>query len=124
MIEPIADLPAGVTGFSLEGELTERDYSDVLLPALLAATKKGEVRLLLLGAKGFDVMSLKAHFESAREDPDLDFGHSKDWRRVAIVADANFVIRAAFPAVAKAIPVETKLFSLGDEAEARTWVAA
>ena len=124
MIEAIADMPAGVIGFRVEGEMTDGDYADVLAPALRAAAGTGEVRLLLVGAKGFDLGSLKARFESARKDPELDLGHSKDWRRVAIVADTNFVIRAAFPAVARAIPVDTKLFGPGDEAKARTWVAS
>jgi hypothetical protein len=126
VIEPIADMPAGTIGFRVAGEMTDGDYADVLAPTLRAAAGAGEVRLLLVGAKGFDLGSLRARFEAARKDPDLelDLGHSRDWRRVAIVADTNFVIRAAFPAVAKAIPVDTRLFGTGDEAEARTWVAS
>jgi hypothetical protein len=124
VIEPIADLPAGTIGFRVEGELTDADYDGVLAPALKGAAASGEVRLLIVGAEGFDLNSFKERFEAARKDPELDLGHSKDWRRVAIVADTNFLIRAAFPAIAKAIPVDVKLFEPKDEAEARTWVAA
>ena len=122
MIEPIADMPAGTIGFRVEGELTDADYEGTLAPGLKAAAGTGEVRLMLVGTKGFDLMSFKSRFEAARNDPDLDLGHKKDWRRVAVVADTNFVVRAAFPAVAKAIPVDVKLFGLGDEAKARTWI--
>ncbi len=93
-----------------------------MAPGLRAAAGTGEVRLMLVGTKGFDLMSFKARFETARNDPDLDLGHKRDWRRVAVVADTNFVVRAAFPAVAKAIPVDVKLFGLGDEAKARAWI--
>ncbi len=124
MIEPIADMPARATGFRVSGELTDADYADVLAPALREAAGTGEVRLLFVGDKSFDLMSLKSRFESLRNDPELDLGHSKDWKRVAVVADANFLIRAAFPAVAKVIPVEVKLFGLGDEQDARAWVTA
>jgi hypothetical protein len=124
VITPIADMPGAAIGFRVSDELTDADYADVLAPALRTAAAAGEVRLLLVGEKGFDLGSLKSRFESLRNDPDLDIGHSKDWKRVAVVADANFIYRAAFPAVAKVIPVDVKLFGLGDEAEAKSWVAS
>jgi hypothetical protein len=124
VIAAIDDMPAGTIGFRVSGELTDADYADVLAPALKEAASSGEVRLLLVGDEGFDLGSLKARFEAARKDPELDLGHSKDWRRVAVVADANFFVRQLFPGLAKVVPVETKLFSPKDEPEARTWVAA
>jgi len=124
VIEAIEDMPAGVIGFRVTGEMTDADYADVLAPALKQAASSGEVRLLLVGAKGFDLGSLKARFEAARKDPELDLGHSKDWRRVAVVAESNFFIRRLFPGLAKVIPVEVKLFDPKDEAEARSWVSA
>lgn len=122
MIERIEDVPVGTVGFRLDGDLTDADYRDVLTPGLREAAAQGEVRLLMVGAKGFDLGSLKARFEEARRDPDLDLGHRKDWRRVAIVAEANFMLRRSFPLFARVIPVEMKLFGLGDEAEARAWL--
>jgi hypothetical protein len=122
LIEPIADLPGAAIGFLVTEELTDSDYAETLAPALRAAAAAGEVRLLLVAAKGFDLMSFKSRFEDLKNDPELDLGHSKDWKRVAIVADANFIFRAAFPAVAQMLPVEAKLFGVGDEDEAKTWV--
>ena len=122
MIERIDDMPAGTVGFRLEGNLTDADYTDVLTPGLREAAVDGEVRLMMVGAKGFDLGSLKARFEEARQDPDLNLGHRKDWRRVAIVADANFVLRRSFPVFSRVIPVEMKLFALKEEPEARTWI--
>jgi hypothetical protein len=122
LIEPIADLPAAAIGFRVSDELTDADYAETLAPALRAAAAAGEVRLLLIAAKGFDLMSFKSRFEDLKNDPELDLGYSKDWKRVAVVADANFIFRAAFPAVAQMLPVEAKLFGPDDEAEAKTWV--
>jgi hypothetical protein len=124
VIETLTDMPAGTIGFRVEGELTDSDYAETLAPALKAAAASGEVRLLMLGGEGFDLMSFKSRFEEARADPELDLGHSKDWKKVAVVADTNFVIRAAFPAIAKAIPVEVKLFPRDEESDARTWITA
>jgi hypothetical protein len=123
VIEPIADMPGGALGYLITDELTDADYADVLSPGLRAAAAAGDVRLLLAAAKGFDLMTLKSRFEELRSDPELDLGHSNDWKRVAIVADANFLIRAAFPAIAQLVPVETKLFGIDDDAAAKTWVA-
>jgi hypothetical protein len=122
LIAPITDMPAGTIGFQITDELTDADYADVLLPALKAAAGAGDVRLLLAADKGFDLGTLKSRFEELRSDSELDLGHSKDWRRVAIAADANFIYRAAFPALAKVVPVDVKLFGIDDEADARSWV--
>lgn len=122
MIEPIADIPAGVVAYRITDELTDADYADVLAPGLRAAAAAGEVRLMLEAAEGFDLITLKSRFQELRNDPELDLGNSKDWKRVAIVADANFIFRAAFPAFSQLVPVEAKLFGIGDEDEAKTWV--
>lgn len=124
LIEKLTDIPAGAIGFRVTGEMTDADYQQVLVPALREAASTGEVRLLLVGEDGFDLGSLKARFEAARQDPELDLGHSKDWRRIAVVAEANFFVRQLFPGIAKMIPVEVKLFDPKAEAEARAWVAA
>jgi hypothetical protein len=123
VIEPIPDMPAGAIGFRVADELTDSDYADVLAPALRAAAEAGEVRLLLVGAKGFDLASLKARFESARTDPDLDLGHRRDWRRVAIAADTGLLLRRSFPVWSRLVPIDVRLFSREEEAEARAWVA-
>jgi SpoIIAA-like len=124
VIAPIEDMPAGTIGFRVTDELTDADYQEVLAPALKTAATAGEVRLLLVGEGGFDLGSLKARFEAARKDPELDLGHGKDWRRVAVVAEANFFVRQLFPGIAKVIPVEVKLFDPKDGAEARSWVSS
>jgi hypothetical protein len=123
MLAPIDDMPAGTIGFRITDELTDSDYKDVLSPALRAAAAAGNVRLMLAAEKGFDLGTLKSRFEELRSDPELDLGHGKDWRRVAVVADANFIYRAAFPALSQLVPVDVKLFGIDDEADARTWVA-
>jgi SpoIIAA-like len=122
LIEPIDDMPAGAIGFRVTGELTDADYADVLAPALREASAAGDVRLLLAADKGFDLGTLKSRFEELRSDPELNLGHSKDWKRVAIAADANFIYRAAFPALSQVVPVDIKLFGVDDVDKAKAWV--
>jgi hypothetical protein len=123
LIEPITDMPGGTIGFRIRGDLTDADYREVLSPALKAAAGAGDVRLLLAAEKGFDLGTLKSRFEELRRDPELDLGHGNDWKRVAVVADANFIYRAAFPALSQVVPVDVKLFGVDDEADAKAWVA-
>jgi hypothetical protein len=122
LIERIDDMPPGAIGFRVTGELTDSDYADALAPALREAAGTGDVRLLLAADKGFDLGTLKSRFEELRNDPELDLGHSKDWRRVAIAADASFVYRAAFPALSQVVPVDIKLFGVDDVDKAKAWV--
>ncbi|MGH2939747.1 MAG: STAS/SEC14 domain-containing protein [Solirubrobacterales bacterium] len=122
MIEPITDMPAGTIGFRITDELSDADYADVLTPALREAAGAGDVRLLLVADEGFDLGTLKSRFEELRSDPELDLGHSKDWRRVAVAADANFIYRAAFPALSQLVPVDVKLFGFDAVDEAKAWV--
>lgn len=116
-------MPGGTIGFRIRGDLTDADYREVLAPALKAAAGAGDVRLLLAAEKGFDLGTLKSRFEELRRDPELDLGHGNDWKRVAVVADANFIYRAAFPALSQVVPVDVKLFGIDDEADAKAWVA-
>jgi stage II sporulation SpoAA-like protein len=123
LIEPIADLPEGLKGFRFVGELTDDDYADVLVPALQEAAGAGEVRLVLVAEPGVDLGSLKDRFQAALSDPDLDLGHRRDWRRVALVAEAGRLVRHSFPVWSRLVPVDVKLFAPKDEAEALSWVA-
>jgi hypothetical protein len=123
VIERIEDMPAGAIGFQVTGELSDADYGEVLAPALREAAGAGDVRLLLAADKSFDLGTLKARFEELRNDPSLDLGHSKDWKRVAIAAEANFIYRAAFPALSQVVPVDIKLFGVDEVDAAKAWVA-
>lgn len=117
-------MPGGTLGFRFADELTDDDYADVLVPALRAAAAEGEARLLLVAAPGADLGSLKSRFQAAISDPDLDIGHRRDWRRVALVADAGRLVRRSFPLWSRLVPVDVKLFGPDDEAAARSWISA
>lgn len=116
-------MPGGTLGFRFADELTDADYADVLVPGLRDAAAAGEVRLLLVAAPGTDIGSLKSHFQAAVSDPDLDIGHRRDWRRVALVADVGGLVRRSFPLWSRLVPVDVKLFGAGEEADALAWIA-
>jgi len=46
MIRQIEGMPAGTIGFEAVGEVTAKDYEEVLAPAVRAAQEAGGIRLL------------------------------------------------------------------------------
>jgi hypothetical protein len=122
MIEPIADLPAGMLGFRAHGELTRSDYRETLIPALREAVEAGSVRLLMVVEDDFEKMDFGVRIEDAKAE--LSFGRrSSAWRRTALVTDVGW-IRQAFHLFSWLAPGEVRVFGLAEEAEARVWVAA
>ena len=53
MIEPLANLPAGVIGFGAAGEVHSADCADVLIPAVDEAAAAGGVRLVYVSGEKF-----------------------------------------------------------------------
>ena len=48
MLKELSDLPTGVIGFEVAGEIKAEDYRDVVLPALERAAAGGEVRFVVV----------------------------------------------------------------------------
>lgn len=120
MVDAIEDLPAGILGFRLEGEVGEKDLR-ALLPTLREAAATGAARVLFVSAPGFDgsqVRSMIGSFE-ATVGAELD---QRDWKRVAIVTHSRLA-RYSHRVWGHLVPVETKVFSGDDEPAARAWLA-
>ena len=118
MIELIEGLPDAVVGFEAVGEVTAEDYALVVSPAVdsaLAAHEK--IRLLhVLGER------LEAHTSSALWD-DAKLGvHARSYDRIAVVTDLQH-FRALVRGAGWALPVEVRLFSIGQRSEAEAWVS-
>ena len=121
MIEPIADVPAGVTGLRASGKVSAEDYKQVLEPALREAAEAGEIRLLYVLGEDFE-MSAGATAQDAKMGLELGVGHHSAWKRTAVVTGAEWVAKA-MRAFAWMAPGEVRVFELGEEAEAKSWVA-
>jgi len=122
MVERIVDMPAGTIGFRASGKLTPEDYREVLVPTLREAVDSGEVRMLFV-LSDFEELEPKAWIEDAKTGFELGFLKHSAWKRSAIASDAEWV-KKAFRMFAWMTPGEVKVFDLGQEAEARAWVAA
>ncbi|MGB5810224.1 MAG: STAS/SEC14 domain-containing protein [Polyangiales bacterium] len=119
MIELIHDVPERVLALKASGEVTARDYQDVLVPALeekLSKIKK--VRLLYVLDDDFE----KYTGSAAWEDTKVGMKHLTAFDRVAIVTGVDWVENMV-KALGFAMPGEVRVFDNDELPQAREWVS-
>jgi hypothetical protein len=121
MVERIDDMPAGTVGFRGTGELTEEDFQDQIAPAVAEAVDGGGVRLLLVTPPGFGTSDVPAVADLVRKSPGSHLGHTRDWKRIAVVTESGALRRSA-RIWTRMVPVDIKLFKPNEEPEARAWL--
>jgi hypothetical protein len=121
MIEPITDVPPGVTGLRATGKLSKADYTDVLEPALREGVAAGELRMLFV-LEGFEGLEHGAWIEDAKTGLRAWTRDHAAWHRFALVTDTEWVARA-MRAFAWLAPGEVRVFELGELADATAWVS-
>lgn len=120
MITPMPDLPDGVIGFDVAGEIHADEYRDVLVPAIDKA----------IADRGDDGVRFVIAFDeyggisggAAWEDLKLGLHHLKTWKRIAVITDVEWMehLVSLFGWMS---PGETKVFPLSARDEAIAWVA-
>ena len=118
MLEPIPDLPEGVLGFEVAGEIQASDYRDVLMPAVGAVWDRGEEVRIVLVFEHWDGMSSGA----AWEDLKTGMKHLTKWRRIALVTDLDWMITVT-SLFGWMSPGELKRFPVAERAQAIAWAA-
>lgn len=118
------DVPAGVLGFRISGEVTRRDYEEVLIPPIRAAIEAGEeVRCLCQVGPEFEGYKAGAVWEDMKTGLDYGIARHSAWKRIALVTDVDWIRRAA-GLFGWMSPGEMKLFSLAELEPAKEWVAS
>jgi len=118
MIEILDGFPDTVVALSATGNVTRRDYDEVLDPAFEAAFRRHDkVRVYYELGPGF------VRFEPGAmwEDFKVGVGHWSRWGRVAVVSDIDW-IRRAVQAFRFMMPDQAQVFATEDAAAAREWV--
>lgn len=120
MIEIIEELPGNVVGLVAKGEVTRKDYLDVVIPAIDKALKRNaKLRLYYdLGAQftGID-------FGAEWEDLKIGIEHLSRWERTALVTDVAW-IKNLVGAFRFLMPGEMRVFTTAQASEARKWIVA
>ncbi|MDX1492468.1 MAG: STAS/SEC14 domain-containing protein [Longimicrobiales bacterium] len=119
MLNPIQDLPDGVTGVLAGGRVTKHDYQAVLRPMLEDAAASGEpLRLLYAFRDEFEGFTP----EAAWEDANLAFEHLDDVERCAVVSDHAWVRKVS--QIADALtPAHVRTFPCDDWDDAVSWLS-
>ena len=121
MLALIADMPPGVVGVEARGTVTAEDYEHVLVPAVEVARGQavdGRVSIFYVLGRDFPDFSAGA----AWEDTKLGLGHLRNWRRLAIVTDAEW-LHHAIHGLGWLMPREIKVFRHAQADDALAWVS-
>lgn len=114
----LIDAPDNVAAFRAIGEVTKKDYADIVLPTVEALVKKtDELNFLLELDTDLANYTAGAWFEDAM----IGIKNFTKWHRAAIVTDSDNIIgfTNAFSYIA---PGEYKGFKKSDLNEALRWV--
>jgi hypothetical protein len=88
VLKPIAGLPEGVIGFEAAGRIEASDFTDALMPAVHDLVERGKSIRIVLLFEQFDGMSARAAWEDLR----LGVEHLRQWKRIALVTDLDWMI--------------------------------
>ncbi len=120
MIEKLEDLPAGVTGIRVSGQLTAEDFHQ-FKPTLDQMLNTDEIRFVeVIGPdyEGFDTGALLADIKMGFST----LKHLRAFTRTAVVTDKDWMIHTLH-ALAWMIPGEVELFSHDELDAAIAWAA-
>ncbi len=119
MIEALAGFPDNIVAFVCHGEVTKADYESVIIPAVERAAKVHEnIRFYYEIGKEFAGIEPAAMWEDFK----VGMAHLAHWERVAVVTDVEW-IKLGVWVFRFMIPGKLRVFSTGEAAEARAWIA-
>jgi SpoIIAA-like len=119
MLTLLDDMPAGVLGVQASGKLSAADYTDVLEPAIAAATADGgKLRVVLVFEGAFGGMEPGAVWQDLR----TGVGAWHAWERIALVTDQKWMADG-LRLFSWAVPGQARSFDLAERAAAVAWAA-
>ncbi|MGH8198916.1 MAG: STAS/SEC14 domain-containing protein [Steroidobacteraceae bacterium] len=120
MIKILDDFPESIVALIAQGQVTRKDYEEVLIPRVNAALgRHGKIRLYY--ELGTSFVGIDA--EAVWEDMKVGLEHLSRWERVAVVTDVRW-IRLTLGAFQFMLPGKVRLFDTGQTTEARAWIKA
>jgi SpoIIAA-like len=118
MIELLKGFPDNVVALAVHGEVTKKDYEDVLIPAVEKTLQSHEkVRLLYEIGPDFDSYDPGA----AWEDFKVGMEHLSRWERVAVITDLEWV-KLSMKFVGMFMPGALRVYPIAEGAKARLWI--
>lgn len=116
--EVIEGLPRDVVAVRAVGVITGDDYRETLLPLVDEKLKEHDM-LKLLFVMGDEYATFAG--DAAWEDTKFDFKHLRDFSRIAVVTDVNWVART-MRIFAPILPYTLKVFPMAELEGAKIWI--
>lgn len=111
--------PDNVIALRATGEITSRDYTELLIPLMRAkAREHDKLRVLMELSPEFENYSLGAIWD----DAGLGLTYWRDFERVALVADSGWITRAA-KLFAPLVPGILRIFPHAQADAAKEWIS-
>ncbi len=118
MIELLKGFPSNVVAIACHGEVTKKDYDDVLIPAVEKALASYD-KIRMLYEVGTDFSGYEA--AAALEDFKTGMEHFSRWDRIAVVTDVEW-IAASLKVFGIFLPGTVRVYPIADAAKARLWI--
>ncbi|WP_168174947.1 STAS/SEC14 domain-containing protein [Thioclava sp. JM3] len=113
MFTSILHVDPRVVAFDATGEITDQDYTDVLIPALEQAIEtNGKARALIRFGEAFEDYTARA----ALDDAQFGLTHLSDFEKIAVATDTGW-IHNGVALFAHLSPIPVRLFA-GDQTDA------
>ena len=120
MMKLLPNLPDYVVGISASGQIDDKDYETVLIPAVDRALKNHtRIRVLYQLTPAFTGFTSGAMWDDAK----LGVAHLRAWERIAVVTDIDW-IRLSVTAFGFLMPAQVNVYSTAEAASARKWISA
>jgi len=118
MLEILKDMPDNVVGVRASGQISGKDYDDVLIPAVESSLKRhGKIRVLYQLSPDFSGFTGEAMFDDAK----LGLRHLNSFEKIAVISDVDWISRIV-RFFSLMIPCPVKVFGNKDAPRAKAWL--
>lgn len=118
MIENIEGFPDNVIALIAKGQVTKKDYEQLVIPKVATALKRHD-KIRLYYELGSQFSGIDAG--AAWEDLKVGVEHLTRWERMAVVTDVDW-IRHMINAFRFLMPGQMRVFATAQTSEARAWI--
>ena len=119
MIQLLEGFPDDVVACAARGRVTKADYDGVLIPRVeQALSRNSKIRCYYQLGSDFSTFEPGAMWEDAK----IGLEHLKQWERVAVVTDVEW-LRLATNAFRFLMPGSVRVFPIAEAAEAKRWIS-
>lgn len=120
MIKTLEGFPEPVVALVAEGNVTKKDYEEVLIPRVNEIlARQGKVRLYYELGDSFSGIDAEAVWEDLK----IGLEHLSRWECMAVVTDVRW-IRLTLSAFRFMMPGKLRIFDTAHTADARAWIKA